>query len=54
MNDSMLDNLLKSISDDTVDDTNGSNHDHDQEGDTAKSQCENELYQLLLGETNLR
>ena len=49
MNDSMLDNMLKSISDDTVNDTNGSNHDHDQEGDTAKSQCENELYQLLLG-----
>jgi hypothetical protein len=42
----MLDNFLKSIGDDTADDTNA---DHDQEGDTAKSQCENELYQLLLG-----
>ncbi len=47
-NDIMLDNLLKSISNDTADDTND-DHDHDQEGDTAKSQCENELYQLLLG-----
>ena len=43
-NDIMLDNLLKSISDDTADDTND-DHDHDQEGDTAKSQCEKELYQ---------
>jgi hypothetical protein len=42
----MLDDLLKSLGDDTADDTNA---DHDQEGDTAKSQCENELYQLLLG-----
>ncbi len=42
-NDIMLDNLLKSISDDTADDLN------DQEGATANSKCENELYQLLLG-----
>ena len=34
--------------DETINDTNG-NHDDDQEGDTAKKQCENELYQLLLG-----
>jgi hypothetical protein len=47
-NDIMLDDLLKSISDDTVDVTND-DHDHDKEGDTAKSQCESELYQLLLG-----
>ncbi len=45
MNDIMLNNLLKSIGDDTADDTNA---DHDQD-DTAKSQCDNELYQLLLG-----
>jgi len=45
-----LDNLLKGITnaDETINDTNG-NHDDDQEGDTAKKQCENELYQLLLG-----
>ena len=44
MNDNMLDNLLKGITgaDETI------NHD-DQEGDTANKQCENELYQLLLG-----
>ena len=50
MNDNMLDNLLKGITDadETINDTNG-NHDDDQEGDTAKKQCENELYQLLLG-----
>ncbi len=47
-NDIMLNNLLKSISNDTADDTND-DHDHDQEGDTAKSQCGNELYQLLIG-----
>ena len=47
MNDVMLDNLLASISDDPFNVTNG-NHD-DQEGDTTKKQCENELYQLLLG-----
>jgi hypothetical protein len=39
----MLDNLLKSISEDTVDDSN------DEEGATANSQCENDFYQLLLG-----
>ncbi len=38
-NDIMLNDLLKSIGDDTADDTNA---DCDQEGDTAKSQCENE------------
>jgi hypothetical protein len=32
----------------TINDTNGI-HDDDQESDTAKKQCENELYQLLLG-----
>ncbi len=50
MNDNMLDNLLKGITnaDETINDTNG-NHDDDQEGDTAKKQCENEFYQLLLG-----
>jgi hypothetical protein len=46
-NDIMLNDLLKSISNDTANDTND-DHDHDQEGDTAKSQCEIELYQLLL------
>jgi hypothetical protein len=45
-NDIMLNDLLKSIGDDTADDTNA---DHNQEGCTAKSQCKNELYQLLLG-----
>jgi hypothetical protein len=44
----MLDGLLKSISDDTANDTND-DHYHDQEDDIAKIQCENELYQLLLG-----
>jgi len=48
MNDIMLDNLLASISNDPFNVTNG-NHDDDQEGDTTKKQCENELYQLLLG-----
>ena len=50
MNDNMLDNLLNGITnaDETINDKNG-NHDDDQEGDTAKKQCENELYQLLLG-----
>jgi len=51
MNDkNVLNNLLKGITnaDETINDTNG-NHDDDQEGDTAKKQCENELYQLLLG-----
>ena len=50
MNDNMLDNLLRGITDadETINDTNG-NPDDDQEGDTAKKQCENELYQLLLG-----
>ena len=45
MNDNMLDNLLKGITDadETINDTIG-NHDDDQEGDTAKKQCENELY----------
>jgi hypothetical protein len=40
MNDNMLDNLLKGITDadETINDTNG-NHDDDQEGDTAKRQC---------------
>jgi hypothetical protein len=47
-NDIMLNNLLKSIRDATANDTND-DLDHDQEGDTAKSQCENKLYQLLLG-----
>jgi hypothetical protein len=46
--DIMLDDLVKSISNDTANDTND-DHDHVQEGDTAKSQCENELYQLFLG-----
>jgi hypothetical protein len=46
--DIMLDDLLKSISNGTAYDTND-DHDHDQEGDIAKSLCENELYQLLLG-----
>ena len=49
MNDNMLDNLLASINDDPLNVTNGSNDDDDQEGHTAKKQCENELYQLLLG-----
>ncbi len=51
MNDNMLDNLLKGITDaneTSINDTNG-NHDDNQEGDTAKKQCENELCQLLLG-----
>ena len=50
MNDDMLDNLLRGITDadETINDTND-NADDDQEGDTAKKQCENELYQLLLG-----
>jgi hypothetical protein len=50
MNDNMLDNLLNGITNanETINDTNG-NHDDDQEGDIAKKQCENELYQLLLG-----
>ncbi len=49
MNDSILYNLLKRTRDDTVDvnDTND-NYNYDQEGDTAKIQCENELYPLLL------
>jgi hypothetical protein len=40
----MLDNLLKGISDDTADDSSAN-----QEDTTAHSLCENELYQLLLG-----
>jgi len=50
MNDNMLDNLLNGITnaDETINYTSG-NHDDDHEGDTAKKQCENELYQLLLG-----
>ena len=50
MNDNMLNNLLKGITnaDETINDING-NHDDNQEGDTAKKQYENELYQLLLG-----
>ena len=45
-----LDNLLNGITNanETINDTNGI-HDDDQESDTAKKQCENELYQLLLG-----
>jgi hypothetical protein len=39
--DNMLDNLLKGINADPDDDSN------DQEGATANSQCENELYELL-------
>ncbi len=42
-NDIMLDNLLKSVTDDTDDAPN------DEEGATANNQCENKLYQLLLG-----
>jgi hypothetical protein len=42
-NDIMLDNLLKSVTNDTDDAPN------DEEGATANNQCENELYQLLLG-----
>ena len=45
-NDIMLDNLLKSIGDDTANDTYA---DDDQKENAAKSQCEDELYQLLLG-----
>ncbi len=45
-NDIMLDDLLKSIGNDTADDTYA---DDDQEENAAKSHCENELYQLLLG-----
>ena len=45
-NEIMLDNLLKSIDDDIADDTIA---DDEQEGNTAKSQCKNELYQQLLG-----
>ena len=45
-NDIMLNDLLKSIGNDTADDTYA---DDDQEENAAKSQCENELYQLLLG-----
>jgi hypothetical protein len=45
-NEIMLDNFLKSIDDDIANDTYA---DDDQEENTAKSQCENELYQLLLG-----
>jgi len=41
----MLDNLLKGISDDTVGDNSSAN----QDDTTARSQCKNELYQLLLG-----
>ncbi len=50
LNDNMLNNLLKGITnaDETINDING-NHDDNQEGDTAKKQYENELYQLLLG-----
>jgi hypothetical protein len=40
----MLDNLLKGISDDTADDSSAN-----QDDTIAHSLCENELYQLLLG-----
>jgi hypothetical protein len=45
-NDIMLDDLLKSIGDDTADDIYA---DDDHEENAAKSQCKNELYHLLLG-----
>jgi hAT family C-terminal dimerisation region len=44
-NESVLDNLLKGISDDTVGDDLSANEDNT----TAHTLCENELYQLLLG-----
>ncbi len=44
-NESMLDNLLKGISDDTA----GNDSSANQDDTTAHSLCKNELYQFLLG-----
>ena len=44
-NESMLDNLLNGISDDTVGDESSANQDNT----TAHCVCQNELYQLVLG-----